>query len=173
MEPRFPIFAPGQIISTDFKTPDQEFWETIFKTVVAASGDESLYLAEDAAKYSDEALEEWRKRWPPHQVETPQLPPFPLMKPPGPTLDNLVYAQKELEAARDRLASMARLRDEMPQEFAEAWWGVEGVPCEKRVEDAEQWVKNIQEQMEKNADPAPPGKGKRANPRRPRSGGVE
>ena len=158
MEPRFPIFAPGQIISAHFKTPDQEFWETIFQTVITITTDDP-YDPHDAAEYADKALEEWRKRWPPRQIEAPELPPFPLIKPPGPTLDNLMYAQKELEGLRDRLAGLERLRDEMPPNFREAWWEVEGVPAEARVRDAEQWVKNIQEQIEKNADPAPPASG--------------
>ena len=148
-----PIPAPP-FHMVQIKSPDQEFWETIFQDLMANAHD-----AQDAAKYADEALEEWRKRWPPRQIEAPRLPPFPLMKPPGPTLDNLVFAQKELEAARDRLDGMKRLRDEMPKEFADAWWQVEGVPAEARVRDAEQWVKNIQEQIEKNADPAPPASG--------------
>lgn len=133
------------------KSPDQEFWETIFTELMADAHD-----PQDAAKYADEALNEWRKRWPQRQIEAPQLPPFPNGQS-WSTLDNLIQAQKDLEAARERLACLGRIRDEMPEEFADAWWGVEGVPAEARVRDAEQWVKNIQEQMEKNAEPPASG----------------
>ena len=119
--------------------PEIQFWEAVFLNAMGAISE-----PEGCAKYADEAVEEWQKRW-----KADSQIPAELLRPAPPTVDTLVKAQDELEAARKQLDAIKTLCLKMPEDLGEAYFNVDGVRIEERVKQAEAWVKEVQQQMEK------------------------
>lgn len=142
----------------NMKTPDQEFWEETFQTLIMNSHDPN-----EAAKHADTALALWRERWPQDTRIMAPTPPFqvistgPTQPPALPALDRLVEAQNRLDAARKQLEATERLAKEMPKEMGEAYYDVAAPILQQQIEACESWVKSIQDEIEHANPPASGG----------------
>ena len=126
-----------------------EFWK---ETFIAAFGMEfgpteegkiadAEAMVATAAFAADLAIAQLRKRFP---------PPPPICFPPVSRIgvEQLVNAQTELEGAESELAAIKELCDQMPENLGKAYFGVAGVAAENRVKHAQEWVANVQREIE-------------------------
>ena len=135
-------------------TEEQGFWQDTFQSAIALgflpeyNTGKAGVVAKAAANLADASLEEWRHRWrrPEQKVKVPAIAQTHVEF----TLEMLDKAQSELELAQQHLEACEKFRDKMPDpDLAEAWFNVEGTTAKKRVESAQSWVKNVQENLEK------------------------
>ena len=123
--------------------PGRDFWESVYLNFVPQCS------AEVAAAAADQSLNLWKERWK-HEIKELCLPAefAGISSKPQPPIETLIKAQEKVESLKQMVQSIRDLADQMPKDLGEAYYGVGGKIAEEQLADAEQWLSNIQSQME-------------------------
>lgn len=125
--------------------PARDFWEQIFLSAIAAEWTPGRMA--ESATMADAALIEWHKRWDIPSSE--QYHYAELSGLPRPDIQSLITAQDRVEMHKKQIEALRNLANQLPKELGEAYYSVAGEGAEQQLKDAEQWLSNIQSEMEK------------------------